>query len=54
MVEIHKVCTQPWCPVRDKEAGPAFIAELVVRIVAGEDVHDVIPSNRTINRQDPR
>lgn len=52
MVEIHKVCTQPWCPLRDKEAGPAFIAELVVRIVAGEDVHDVIPSNRTTNRQD--
>ena len=52
MGEIHKVCTQPWCPLRDKEAGSAFIAELVIRIVSGEDVHDVIPSNRTINRRD--
>ena len=52
MLGIHKVCTQPWCPLRDKEAGSAFIAELVLRIVSGEDAHDVIPSNQTINRRD--
>ncbi len=51
-MEIYKVCTQPWCPLRDKEAGSAFIGELVIRVVSGEDVHDVIPSNRTINRRD--
>ena len=52
MVYIHNVCTQPWCPLRDRDAGPAFIADLVVRMISGEDVHDVIPSNRTINRRD--
>ncbi len=50
-MEIHKVCTQPWCPLRDQEAGSAFIAELAIRIVSGEDVHDLLPT-RTINRRD--
>ena len=48
---IQKVCTQPWCPLRDRETGSAFIAELVIRIVSGEDVQDLLPS-RTIHRQD--
>ncbi len=33
-----QACTQPQCLLRDEEVGPAFIADLIVRLMAGEDV----------------
>ncbi len=33
-----EACTQPQCLMRDEEVGPAFIADLIVRLMAGEDV----------------
>ena len=31
-------CTQPQCLLRDAEVGPEFLADLVVKLMAGEDV----------------
>ncbi len=31
-------CTQPQCLLRNEDVGPEFIADLIVRLMAGEDV----------------
>ncbi len=41
-------CTQPSCLQRDEEVGREFIAELVVRLISGQDLSDLVPSDRPI------
>lgn len=52
IVEIDKVCTQPRCPLRDPGAGSAFLCEILVRLLAGEDIEEILHSERAIERQD--
>lgn len=33
-----EACTQPQCRLRDENLDPDFIADLIVRLMAGEDV----------------
>jgi hypothetical protein len=47
-----RVCRQPSCPLRDEGAGSAFVGEIVLRVLAGEEVEAVIPSARAIERRE--
>ena len=35
-------CTQPECRLREEDVDSRFLAKLIVRVLAGEDVSDVI------------
>jgi hypothetical protein len=50
-VGIDRVCMQPSCPLRDEGVGSAFVREIVLRVLAGEEVEAVIPSARAIERR---
>ena len=41
-------CTQPECLLREKEVDSRFLAELIVRVLAGEDVSDVVAGKSPI------
>jgi len=41
-------CTQPECRLRDEDVDSRFLAKLIVRVLAGEDVSDVIDGNSHI------
>jgi len=43
-------CTQPQCLLRDEDVGPEFVADLIIRLLAGEDVDvsKAIPFERMI------
>jgi hypothetical protein len=41
-------CTQPECCLREKDVDSRFLADLIVRVLAGEDVSDVIGKNPAI------
>ena len=47
-------CTQPQCLLRDEDVGPEFIADLIVRLMAGEDVDvsNEIAPDQTITYQE--
>ena len=41
-------CTQPECRLREEDVDSRFLAELIVRVLAGEDVSEVIDQNSLI------
>ena len=41
-------CRQPECRLRQKDVDSRFLANLIVRVLAGEDVSDVIGKNSPI------
>ena len=47
-IDLPEVCTQPQCMLRDKEFDSQFAADLVIRLLAGEDVTESIPDDRHI------
>lgn len=44
----ERICTQPQCMFRDKEIDCEFLANVLVRLAAGEDVSDFAPAAREI------
>jgi hypothetical protein len=44
----ERICTQPQCRFRDKEIDGNFLANVLVRLAAGEDVSDFAPALREI------
>ena len=40
--KLIPVCTEPGCLVRENHVDSAFIADLVVRLLSGEDLSDVM------------
>ena len=45
-------CTQTQCLLRDEAVGSRFIAELVVRLIAGGGLSDLVSSERIITPTD--
>ena len=41
-------CTQPECLLREEEVDSRFLANLIVRVLAGEDVSDVMAETSPI------
>jgi hypothetical protein len=47
-----EACTQPQCLLRSEGMGSEFLAELVVRLLSGEDLSGVVPPDRLITRKE--
>ncbi len=45
---LPEVCTQPQCMLRDRGFNSEFAANLIVRLLSGEEVWDLIPEDRLI------
>jgi hypothetical protein len=45
-----EVCVQSQCALRDADFDSDFAADLIVRLLSGEDVSDVFPEERKITR----
>jgi hypothetical protein len=48
MSSIIESCTQPECLLREEEVDSRFLANLIVRVLAGEDVSDVMAGKSPI------
>ncbi len=44
-----EVCTQPQCMLRDESFDSEFAADLIVRLLSGEDVSEAVPAERRID-----
>jgi len=47
-LDLPEVCTQPQCMLRDKEFDGEYAADLIIRLLAGEDVAQTVPEERHI------
>lgn len=45
-----EVCVQSQCALRDADIDSDFAADLIVRLLSGEDVSDVFPEQQRITR----
>ena len=44
-----EVCTQPQCMLREKGFDAEFAADLIRRLLSGEDVSEAVPAERRID-----
>lgn len=51
-VPSEEICTQPACLLRAPEVDRAYLAELLGRMLTGEDTKDLIPEGRRIEHRD--
>jgi hypothetical protein len=53
-VRSPAACTQPQCLLRDEEVGPEFLADLICKLMAGEDIDasKAIPQDKLITYYD--
>ncbi len=47
-----EACTQPACLLRSEGMGSELIAELIARLISGEDLSELVPPDRVITRKD--